>query len=64
MVTNYTVHMITNSDWAALYYNPGKARRRWGMVSKVMEKTGAMVSSGTLVYKVVVHTVLLYGIES
>ena len=64
MVTNYTVHMITNSDWAALYYNPGKSQRRWDMVSKVLEKTGAMVRAGTLVYKVVVHTVLLYGSES
>ena len=30
-----------NRYWEALYQNLGKTRRRWGMVSKVLEKMGA-----------------------
>ena len=50
-----------NSDRADLYQNIRKARRRWGVVAKVVTKTGAMVQVWALFYKAFVQTVLLYG---
>ena len=32
-----------NSDWAGLYHNLRKAQRRWGIVRKVVTKTGTTV---------------------
>ena len=39
----YLGQMITynNSNWAAVYLNMRKARRRWGMVARVLEKDGS-----------------------
>ena len=51
-------------DWVALCENPRKAQLRWGMVAKVMMKTGATVWSQEMMYKVVSHMVLFYRIES
>ena len=53
-----------NSDRADLYINMSKAQGRWGVVEKVLTNTGAMVHSRGIIYKAVVHTVLLYGIKS
>ena len=50
-----------NSDWATVYHNLWKARQRWGMISNVLTKTGAMVRARGMLYKVVAQTVILYG---
>ena len=53
-----------NSDWAALYGNLSKAQRLWGMVVKFLTKTGETVRSRVIMYKEVVHMVILYCSES
>ena len=53
-----------NRDWVALYQNLGKARSWRGMVSRVLDNTGAMMRSRKMLYKAVVQTVLLYRINS
>ena len=53
-----------NSDWAALYQNLGKSRRRWGVVWRVLDKTGTSVQARTIIYKTIVQTVLLYSSKS
>ena len=50
-----------NSNWAALYHNLWKARRRWGVVGKVVTKTGATVRAQGILYKSIIQSVLLYG---
>ena len=53
-----------NINWSALYHNLEKARRRWGMVLRVLEKTGEAVIDREIMYKAVVQTMMLYGRES
>ena len=55
--------MYNNSDWAAFYSNLRKAHRIWGMVEKVMGKTGATIKARLMVYKALVWAVLMYGSE-
>ena len=50
-----------NSDWVALYINLRKDHRRWGMVEKVMGERGVPINAWTMMYKLVVQSVLLYG---
>ena len=50
-----------NSNLVALYQNLGKTMRRWGMVLKVLEKTGSAVRARETMYKSVVQTVIFYG---
>ena len=50
-----------NSNWEALYQNLRKDQRRWGMLAKVLTKSGAVVWSQEMIYKTVVQTVLPYG---
>ena len=52
------------SDWAAVYQNLRKGQMRWGMVERVLERTGATVRSQGVIYKAVAHSVILYGDES
>ena len=52
--------VYSNSYWATMYHNLGKARRRQGMVLKVLEKAGATVRTRVMMYKAVVQTVILY----
>ena len=61
----YIVSMVTfnNSDWVALYSNIEKSQHRWGLVVKVLGKTGDPVKSRVMMYKLVVQPVLLYGSE-
>ena len=40
-----------------------KAQRKWGMVAKVMDKTGGMIKAREMMYKAVVQAVRLYGSE-
>ena len=53
-----------NNYWLAVYLNLRKERRRWGMIVRVLERTGAMVRARGAMYKVVVQSVLLYCIDS
>ena len=49
-----------NKYWADVYHNLWKARQCWGMISKVLTKTGAMVWAHGMIYKAVAQTVLIY----
>ena len=53
--------MYNNSDWAAFYSNLRKAHRIWGMLAKVLGKTGVPIKYRVMVYNVIVQVVLLYG---
>ena len=48
----YLGHTIAynTSNWAELYLNLCKARRRWGMIVRVIERTGAIVRDQGEVY--------------
>ena len=51
-------------DWTVVYHNLNKAQRRWGMITGVLAKTGAMVRARGLMYKVVAQSVLIYNSDS
>ena len=53
-----------NSDWLALYQNLRKARRRWGMVGKVVTKMGATTQELGMLYNETLQLVLLCGSDS
>ena len=61
----YLGHTVAfnNSDWKNLYHNLRKAWFWWGVATKVLKRTGATVRTWGILYKEVVHTVLLYGSE-
>ena len=59
----YTVS-YKNRDWAALYHNIRKSRRRRVMAEKVTMKEGSSVRANKMMYKEVVQKVLMYGRES
>ena len=50
-----------NSNWTEVYHNLQKSRRLWGMVTRVLEKTGATVQAQGAMYKAVAQLVLLYS---
>ena len=52
-----------NSDWAALYHNLRKSRRRWEVAAKVLTRTGVTVWGRVMLYKAEVKTILLYWSE-
>ena len=47
-----------------MYQKLQKEWMRWGMIARVMEKTGATVREQGMMYKAVDQYVLLYGSES
>ena len=51
------------SDWPEVYQNLKKARRWWGMIARVLAKTGATVRVYGMMYKAVDQLVILYGIK-
>ena len=53
-----------NSDWMAVYQNLRKARRRWGIIARVMAKTVSTVRGQGVMYKVMSQPLLLYGSDS
>ena len=61
MIFSYLVRTVAykNSDWAALYQNLQRVRRRWEMVGKVVTNTGSTVQARGMMYKAVVKSVLL-----
>ena len=52
-----------NTDWAALYANLRKAHRLLGVIAKILRHMREHVKSQSMIYKAVVHTVLLYRCE-
>ena len=52
-----------NSDWAELHRNLRKSHGIWGMIVKVIGKTGRPIKVQVMMYKVVFQAVLLYGSE-
>ena len=53
--------MYNNSEWAALYRNMHKSQRRWWVVEKFIGKTIATIKLHSMMYKVLVQAVSLYG---
>ena len=47
-----------------MYQNLKKARRRWGVIARVLENTVAMVRYHGMMYMAVAQSVLLYVSES
>ena len=62
----YLGHIIAynNSNWVAVYLNLRKARMRWVVITRVLERTGATVRAWGAMYKAVAQLLLLYGIKS
>jgi len=54
----------TDSDWPALYHNLAKARKRWGMLSRLLRREGCRPKVAAMFYKATVQAVLLYGSET
>ena len=59
LVPDNTVHLIHNRYWSEVYQNLPKSRRRWGMVARVLENTGAIVWAQVEIYKAVTQSLLL-----
>ena len=59
----YLSHTVAynNINWEALYQNHKKAQWRWVMMAKLLTNVEAEVQAQDIIYKAVVHTVLLYG---
>ena len=51
---------FNNSGLEAMYGNMMKTQRQWGMMAKVLTKTGETVRARAMIYKSVVKTMLLY----
>ena len=55
---------FTNNDWPALYRNLKKARQRWSMIVRILDKDGSTPRAKGLFYKTIAMAVLLYGCET
>ena len=53
-----------NSDWLALFQNLKKLRRGWGMIERVLTKTGSTMWDRGMMYKAVEQSVLMYDSDS
>jgi hypothetical protein len=51
-------------DWPAIYSNLSKARKRWGMVARVLTREGATPRTSAIFYTAIVQSTLLYGAET
>ena len=62
----YLKRMIAykNSDWPEVFHNLRKAQIRWGIISKVLIKTGETVRSRGMIRRSVAQTVMLQDRES
>jgi hypothetical protein len=54
----------TDDDWPAIHGNLVKARKRWGMIRRVLVREGANERVSGYFYKAVVQSVVLYGCET
>ena len=50
LVPEKTVH-LSHSDCPAVYHNLKKARRLWGIIARVLARTGEMMRACGMVYK-------------
>ena len=55
--------MYNNIYWSELYRNLRKAHSRWGVVAKVLDKTGGTIEAWVIMCNVVVQEVIIYGSE-
>ena len=53
-----------NRYWPAVYQNLKKSWRRWGVITRVLEKTGAKVWARGMMHKALAYLVILYGSKS
>jgi len=53
-----------DSDWPAVYANLAKARKRWGMFSRVLRRENCRPKVAAMFYKATVQAVLLFGSET
>ena len=53
-----------SSYWPVVYKNLNKSWRQWGVIVRVLAKTGVTVRSRGMMYNGVSQSVLLYGSES
>ena len=54
----------TDDDWPTIYSNLSKARKRWGMVARVLTREGAAPRTSAIFYTAIVQSTLLYGVET
>jgi hypothetical protein len=54
----------TDDDWPTIYKNLSKARKRWGMVSRLLVQDNADPKTSGIFYKAIVQSILLYGSET
>jgi Reverse transcriptase (RNA-dependent DNA polymerase) len=54
----------TDDDWPAIHGNLTKARKRWGMIRRVLVRENANARVSGYFYKAVVQSVVLYGCET
>ena len=54
----------TDDDWPAVVGNPGKARRSWGRLSRVLAREGADPKVSRTFYIAVTQAMLLFGSET
>ena len=53
-----------DQDLPAVTYNLQRARKRWGMIGRILKKKGANPKAMASFYKAIVQSILLYGSES
>ena len=53
-----------NSDWVSFYLNLRKSQRRWGMVERLIERTGSTAHDQVDMYKAVAQSVILCASKS
>ena len=53
-----------NRYWLEVYHNPKKARRRWGVIARVLANMGEKLRDYEMMYKAVAHYVLIYVSDS
>ena len=46
------------------FHNVKKARKRWGMLARILDKDGATFFAKGMFYRSVIQSVLLYGVET
>ena len=56
----YQKTAYNKGDWVAVYQNLQKSRRQWGMIVRMMERTGETVRDRVAIYKAVVQSMFLY----
>ena len=53
-----------NNDWPALHHNLHKARKKWGMLARILDKEGAPPKAKGMFCLAIVQSILLCGAET